>query len=84
LVYSWKRKRVFRTCLVEIGVVDAHPKLPTGLGDDNRIGQPQWVLDFLDKASDKQLLDLFADEVLPFNRLFLWFLLDRSDVGVDL
>ena len=26
--------RVSRTCLVEAGVVDAHPKLPVGLWDD--------------------------------------------------
>jgi hypothetical protein len=31
---------VFVTCLVETCVVDAHLKLPVGLRDDHRIGQP--------------------------------------------
>jgi hypothetical protein len=51
LVYSWKRKRVFGTCLVETGVVDAHPKLPAGHGDDNRVGEPPWVVELSDKVS---------------------------------
>jgi hypothetical protein len=51
LTYSWKRKRVFGTSLVETGVVDAHPKLPAGLGDDNRVGKPPWVVNLPDKNS---------------------------------
>ena len=35
----WKRIGVSRTCLVEAGVVDAHPKLRVGLWDDDRVGQ---------------------------------------------
>jgi hypothetical protein len=50
LVYSRKRKRVFGTCLIETSVVDAHLKLPADLWDDNRVGQPPWVVDLLDKA----------------------------------
>jgi hypothetical protein len=41
---------IFETCLVETSVVDAHLKLPTGLGDDNRVGQPSWVVDFPDES----------------------------------
>ena len=43
--------RVSRTCLVEAGVVDAHPKPPVGLRDDDRVGQPLGVVDLLDEAS---------------------------------
>jgi hypothetical protein len=75
---------VFRTCLVEISVVDAHLKLPTGLRDDNRVGQPPWVVDLLDKASLGQLFDFLMDEVLSVSRLFLGLLLDWSVIGVDL
>ena len=39
------------TCLVEAGVVDAHPKLPVGLWDDDQVGQPLGVVDLLDEAS---------------------------------
>jgi hypothetical protein len=84
LIYLWERERVFWTCLIETSVVDAHLKLSAGLGDDNRVGHPPWVMDLPDEASIEQLLDLFTDEILPLNRLFLGLLLDRSGIGVDL
>jgi hypothetical protein len=83
-VYSWERKRIFATCLVETCVVDAHPKLPVGLRDDHRIGQPPGVVDLPYEASVEQLLDFFTDEVLSLNGLLSGPLLDRSDIGVDL
>jgi hypothetical protein len=76
LVYLWKRKRVFGTCLVQTGIVDAHPNLPVGLGDDNRVGQLPQVVDLPDKAGIEQLFDLFSDEVLLLNKLLLGLLLD--------
>jgi hypothetical protein len=69
LIYSWKRERNFGACLIETSVVDAHPKLPTGLVDYNRVGQPPRIVDLTDEASVEQLLDFFTDEVLPLNRL---------------
>jgi hypothetical protein len=84
LIYSWERKRVFGTCLVENSVVDAHPKLPTGHGDDNMVGQPPRVVDLLDEVGVEQLFDLFTVEVLPLYELLLRLLLDWSGVGVDL
>jgi hypothetical protein len=75
---------VFWTCLIEIGLVDAHPKLPTSLGDDYKVSQPPWMMDLLDEASFKQLLDFFTDGVLLPNGLLPWFLLGWSGVGVDL
>jgi hypothetical protein len=75
---------IFGTCLVETSAVDAHPKLPTGLGDDNRVGQPPWVVDLPDEAGVEQLLDLFTNEVLLLNGLLLGLLLDRSGIKVDL
>jgi hypothetical protein len=84
LIYSWKRERVFVTCLVETRVVDAHPELSVSLRDDNRVGQPPGVVDLPYEASLKQLFDFFTDEVLPLNELLPRLLLDRSGVGVDL
>jgi hypothetical protein len=72
------------TCLIETGAVDTHPKLPVGLGDDNRIGHPPWVVNLPDKVGIEQLFDLFTNEVLPLNGLLLGLLLDWSGVGVDL
>jgi hypothetical protein len=74
---------VFGTCLVETCVVDAHPKLPVGLRDGHRIGQPPGVVDLPDETSVEQLFDLFTDEVLPLNRLLPGPLLAWPSVGVD-
>jgi hypothetical protein len=84
LIYSWEGKRVFGTCFVETCVVDAHLKLPVGLRDDHRVGQPPRVVDLPYDAGVEQLLDFFTDEVLPLNGLLPGLLLDRSGVGVDL
>jgi hypothetical protein len=84
LIYSWKRERVFGACLVETGVVDAHPKFPTGLGNDNRVGKPSRVVDLLYEANVEQLLELLMDEVSQLNGLPLRLLLHRPDIGVDL
>ena len=51
MIDMWKRIGVSGTCLVEAGVVDAHPKLPVGLWDDDRVGQLLGVVDLLDEAS---------------------------------
>jgi hypothetical protein len=84
MVYSWDGKRVFRTCLIETCVVDAHPKLPIGLRDDHRIGQPPRVVDLPYEASVEQLLDFFTDEVLLLNGLLMGPLLGWPGVGVNL
>jgi hypothetical protein len=75
---------VFWTCLIETSVVDAHLKLPTSLGGDNRVGQPPWVVDLPDKASIKQLLNLLSDKILSLNGLLLGLLLDWPSVRIDL
>jgi hypothetical protein len=79
-----KEERVFVICLIETGDVDAYPKLPTDLGDDNRVGQPPRVMDLPDKVGVEQLFDFFMDEVLPLNGLLLGLLLDWSGIEVDL
>jgi hypothetical protein len=84
LVYARKWIRVFWTCLIKIGVVDAHPKLPVCLRDHDRVSQPHWVVDLLNEASLQQLAELFTDEVLPLDGLLAWLLPDRPGVGVDL
>jgi hypothetical protein len=70
--------------LVETSVVDAHPKFLAGHGDDNRVGQPPWVVDLPNESGVKQLLDNFTDEVLPLNRLLSGLLLHWPGIGVDL
>jgi hypothetical protein len=84
LIYSRKWIGVFWTCLIEVGVVDAHLKLPVSLQDDDRIGQPHRVVDLFDEASLQELADLFTDEVLPLDGLLPWLLPHRLGVGVIL
>jgi hypothetical protein len=84
LIYPWKWIRVFGTSLVKAGVVDAHPKLPICLGDDDWVGQPHWVMDLFDKADVQQLTNLLSDEVLPLNGLSTRLLTHRPGVRVDL
>jgi hypothetical protein len=64
---------IFGTCLVETSVVDAHQKLPADLGDDNKVGQPLWVVDLPDESGVKQLLDFFTDEILLLGGLLSGF-----------
>jgi hypothetical protein len=75
---------IFGACLVETSVVDAHPKLPTGLGDNNKVGQPPRVVDLQDEPNVEQLLDFFTDEVLLLNGLLPGLLLHWPSIGVDL
>jgi hypothetical protein len=75
---------VFWTCLIETSIVNAHPKLSACLGDDNRVGQPPWMVDLPDEASIKQLLNLFSDIILPLYGLLPGLVLDQSSIRVDL
>jgi hypothetical protein len=84
LIYLWKWIRVLRTSLIQAGVVDAHPKLPIGLGDDDWIGQPYRVMDLFDEARIQQLSDLLTDEILPLNGLSPRLLTHRFGIRVDL
>jgi hypothetical protein len=84
LIYTWKWIRVLGTSFIKAGVVDAHPKLPVCLWNDDWIGQPQWVMNLFDEASAQQLPDLHTDEVLPLNRLSPRLLTHWFSVRVDL
>jgi hypothetical protein len=66
---------IFGACSVETGIVDAHLTLSTNLGDDNKVGQPPWVVDLPYEANIEQLLDFFTDEVLSLNGLLSGLLL---------
>jgi hypothetical protein len=84
LIYSRKWIWVLGTGLIEVGVVDAHPKLPVSLGNDDWIGQPYWVMDLFNEASVQQLPDLLTDEILLLNGLSSRLLTHRFGVRVDL
>jgi hypothetical protein len=42
------------------------------------------VVDLFDEASLQQLVELFTDEVLPFDGLLPWLLSDRPGIRADL
>jgi hypothetical protein len=69
---------------IEVGVVDAHSKLPVSLGNDDWIGQPYWVMDLFDEATAQQLPDLLTDEIMPLNGLSPRLLTHRFGIRVDL
>jgi hypothetical protein len=72
------------TSFIKDGVVDAHPKLPIRLGDDDWVGQPYWVMNLFDEAVVQQLPDLLSDEVLLLNGLSPRLLTHWFGVRVDL
>jgi hypothetical protein len=51
LVYAWKSKRIFQTCLFQAHVVNTHPPFLILFLHKNRVGYPLWVLDFHDETS---------------------------------
>ena len=66
-VYAWERKAVFWTGLVQIDEIHAHhPPLPVGLFEQDYIGWPIGVVDFLDEFGLEELLDLISNCCIPF------------------
>jgi hypothetical protein len=82
LIHAWERKGVLGAWLIETSVLDAHVKLPAINGDNDRVGQPPWVVDLPDEIGVVQLLDFFTNEVLSLNRLLSGLLLHRPGIGV--
>ena len=64
-VYAWEEKAVFWTSFVEIGEVYTHPPLSIGLLDQDYIGQPIGIADFLDELCLEELLDLISNSCIP-------------------
>src|SRR5512144_2628018 len=77
LIYARQGVRVLKTCLVKVGVVDAHPKLAVRLGDDDRVRQPLRMDDLSDESGLQKSRHLLADEGLTFRGLPPYFLPDR-------
>lgn len=51
--------RVFRTCLIKIGVVYAHSELVVGLEDDDMVGKLLQVLYHMDEARGEETIDFW-------------------------
>jgi hypothetical protein len=77
-----EEEKVFGTCLVKTGVVDAYSKLRTDLGDDNANHRGWWISRI--KPVSNSFSYLFTDEELPFYGLLPGLRLDWSGVRVDL
>src|SRR5690349_8725485 len=84
LIYTRQRIRVLGACLIQAGVVNAHPKLSVCLWHDNWVGQLHGVMNLFNKASMQQLPDLLTDEVMSFHGLSPWLLAHRLGVWVNL
>lgn len=77
-VYPRQRKAVFRTGVVEVDVINAHPPLPIFLLNHNRVRQPLGVLDILYGTGLQESVNLFNYSVgvlrsRPSSFLHNWF-----------
>ena len=72
LVNPWEGIGVLGAGLVEVGEIDAEAASSGVLGDDNTVGEPSGVDNFLDDACFLQLFYFLDDEIL-----FLWRLTSR-------
>ena len=50
LVYPWQRETVFWACIIEVGVIDAHPPFAFLFGYHHYICQPVWILHFSNES----------------------------------
>lgn len=66
LIYSLDGEAIFRTCLIQIGVVDAHPPFATHLLGKNHVRAPFRVSHFPYKLGIKELLYFLIDSSIPF------------------
>ena len=78
LIYPRQRETVFWACIVEIGVIDAHSPLPFLFGDHHYICQPIRILNFFNKSSFQQFVNLVPNNLLPVRVKLPNLLLDRS------
>ena len=65
LLYPWQRETVFWACIIEVGVIDAHPSFTFLFGYHHYICQPVQVLHFSDESGFQQLVNLIPDNLLP-------------------
>ena len=65
LIHPWQREIVFWACIIEVGVVDAHPPFAFFFGYHHYICQPVRVIHFSDESDFQQLVYLIPDNFLP-------------------
>ena len=64
LIYPWQRETVFWACIIEVGVIDAHPPFAFLFGYHFYICQPIRVLHFPDESGFQQLVNLIPENLL--------------------
>ena len=65
LVYLWQMETVFWACIIEVGVIDAHPPFAFLFGYHYYIRQPVRILHFSNESGFHQLINLIPDNLLP-------------------
>ena len=78
MVNSWERKAIFRTCPVEISVIDAHAPFATRLLYHDDIGEPGGVLLLPNDTGAEEFLYFFLDGRHSFIGEVSPLLADRS------
>ena len=56
-----KREGVFRTSVVEVGVINTNSPVPILFRDYHHVHQPFWILDFSYETDSEKFVDLFFD-----------------------
>ena len=72
MVYPWQRETIFWACIVEVGVIDAHPSFAFLFRDHYHIFQPVWIFHLSNESGFQQFVNL-----IPDNLLLVW--LETSD-----
>ena len=65
MVYPWQRETIFWACIVEVGVIDAHPSFAFLFRDHYHICQPVWIFHLSNESGFQQFVNLIPDNLLP-------------------
>ena len=82
LINSWQWVTILGTCFVQVSEIYAHSPLATCFLHHHHIGQPIWVIDFLNELCRGQFLKLFLDYLISLRSEYPFLLANRLKKGV--
>lgn len=74
---------ILRTSFIKICEVNTHSPFPITFSNHYRIGEPLWVVDFMNKPSLEELVNLRLDCFLSIRCETLELLLDRFFIRLE-
>lgn len=76
MVDRWQWVEVRQTILVKVDEVDTHPRTPTNIFHDHKVGYPSRILYIEQDVNSHQLFDFFLDHFSSVQSKLSFFLLD--------